>query len=226
MKFPKVRGERLIIIALSMILLAEVVSTIWNLESAGADRRFQLQFFLSNSLQNVGFLLLIVSLITTAIRKMRREGLSFTGIAMLLVGLVLCAIPLLSVQMYREIDKSFDENRRPNFLKMENMMKKGDLPDKARCLLSKMYAQDKYLYDGVIVTYLTEDGKEIKYVPTKEDIEFNNLNSVTTQRWQKIAEGLPAFFWSWVGITVLSLMVGVLSPIRTTPSTGSKHGRA
>lgn len=213
-KFPKVSGERLIIVALAMILIAEAITTFWNLEKVGADRRFQLQIFLSNSLQTVGSLLLIVSLITTGIRKMRRTWPSFMGIAMLLVGLCLCAIPLLSVQMYKKVGRNLEEIQRPNFDKMEAMMKKNDLPAVSRIKLSKMYARDKYLYEGAIVSYLTETGEQTLYVPTKEDIEFKNLKSTTTQQWQEIGKGLPIVFWTWAGIAVISLLVGVLSPIK------------
>jgi hypothetical protein len=226
-KFPKVRGERLIIIALAMILIAEVISTFWNLEKVGADGRFQFQIFLSNSLQMVGSLLLIVSLITTGIRKMRRTWPTFIGIAMLLIGLCLCAIPLLSVQMYKKIGRNLDEIQRPSFDKMEAMMKKSDLPANSRIKLSKMYAHEKYLYEGVIVSYVTETGEQTRYVPSKKDIEFRSLKSTTIKQWNDIGKGLPIVFWTWAGIAVISLSVGALSPIqKTTPNTRSDHDRA
>ena len=225
--FPKISGERLIIVSLAMILIAQAITAFWSLEKAGADGRFQLQIYLSNSLQMVGSLLLIVSLITTGIRKMRRTWPSFMGLAMLLVGLCMCAIPLLSVQMYKKVGRNLEEIQRPNFDKMEAMMKKRDLPAESRIKLSKMYARDKYLYEGAIVSYLTEAGEQTRYVPTKEDIEFKNLKSTTTQQWQEIGKGLPIVFWSWAGIAVISLLVGVLSPIKkATPNTRSDHDRA
>jgi hypothetical protein len=226
-KFPTVRGERLIIAALAMILVAEGITTFWHLDKVGADGRFQLQIFLSNSLQMFGSLLLIVSLITTGIRKNRNKWPSFTGIAMLLVGLSLCAIPLLSVQMYKKVGKNLEEIQKPNFDKMEAMMKKSDLPLKSRIKLSEMYARDKYLYEGVIVSYLTEAGEQTRYVPTKEDIEFKKLKTTTIQQWKDIGKGLPIVFWTWTGIAAISLLVGALSPIqKTTPNTRSDHDRA
>jgi hypothetical protein len=226
-KYPKVRGERLIIVALAMILIAEMITTFWHLEKVGADGRFQIQIFLSNSFQMLGSLLLIVSLITTGIRKMRRTWPSFMGITMLIAGLCLCAIPLLSVQMYKKIGRNLEEIQRPHFDKMEAMMKRSDLPAVSRIKLSKMYARDKYLHEGAIVSYLTEAGEQTRYVPTKEDIKFKNLKSTTTQKWQEIGKGLPIVFWTWAGIVVISLLVGVLSPIKkTTPNTRSDHDRA
>lgn len=219
--FPTVRGERLIIAALAMILVAEGITTIWHLDKVGADGRFQLQIFLSNSLQMLGSLLLIVSLITTGIRKNRHKWPSFVGIAMLLVGLCLCAIPLLSVQMYKKVGKNLEEIQKPNFDKMEAMMKKSDLPLKSRIKLSEMYARDKYLYEGVMVSYLTEAGEQTRYVPTKEDIEFKKLKTTTIQQWKNIGNGLPIVFWTWTGIAAISLLVGALSPIqKKTPNTG------
>jgi hypothetical protein len=225
--FPKVRGERLIIAALAMILIVEAITTLCHLEKPGADGKFYFWVTLVDSLQSFGSFLLIVSLITTGIRKMRRSRSSFLGIAMLLIGLCLCAIPLLSVQMYKKIRKNIEELPKPHFDQMEAIMKKGDLPLDKRTKLSKMYAHDKYLYEGLTVNYLNDNGEEIRYIPTKEDIEFRNLNTTTIQSMKDISNRIPIITLTWITIPVISLLLGALTPIqKVTPNTRSDHDRA
>lgn len=77
--FPKLRGERLIIAALLMILIAECIATFWQLEK------------MRGILETFGFLLLIISLITTGVRATRTKWPSYKGITMTVIGLGLCA---------------------------------------------------------------------------------------------------------------------------------------
>jgi hypothetical protein len=224
-KFPKVRGERLIIAALIIILITEAISTFWHLDKLGADEKFHLLIFLVDSLQSFGFFLLVSSLITTGIRKMRSAWSSLKGIAMLLIGLCLCAIPLLSVYMFKQFAREIEELPKPHFDQMEAMMNKGPL--NSRIKLSKMYARDKYLYEGVTVYYITENGEQMRYVPTKEDIEFRNLKITTKQNLNNVNKSLPIVSLTWFGIAAASLLMGALTPIqKTAPNTHSDHNRA
>ncbi len=226
-KFPKVRGERLIIAALAMILIAEAITTFCHLEKPGVDGKFHLLVSFVDSISWLGSFLLIVSLITTGIRKMRRSWPSFLGVAMLLIGLCLCAIPLLSVQMYKKISKNIEELPKPHFDKMEAIMKKADLPLDKRIKLSKMYAHDKYLYEGMTVNYITDSGKEARFVPTKEDIEFRNLKTSTMQGLKAISKSIPIITLTWIALPVISVLLGALTPIQKgIPNTRSDHDRA
>ena len=225
--FPKVRGERLIIAALAMILIAEAITTFCHLEKSGTDGKFHFLVSFVDSLLWLGSFLMIVSLISTGIRKMRRSWPSFLGVAMLLIGLFLCAIPLLSVQMYMKISKNIEELPKPHFDKMEAIMKKADLPLDKRIKLSKMYAHDKYLYEGVTVKYITDNGEEARFVPTKEDIEFKNLKTSTLKSMKAVSKSIPTVTLTWIAIPVISVLLGALTPIQKgIPNTRSDHDRA
>ncbi len=89
-----------------------------------------------------------------------------------------------------------------------------------------MYARDKYLYEGVTVYYITENGEQARYVPSKEDIEFRNLQITTKQKWNNFNKRLPIVSWTWFGIAATSLLIGALTPIqKTAPNTGYDHDR-
>jgi len=226
-KFPKLRGERVIIVALLMILIAECITTLWHLEKLGADEKFHLQKYLTDLLNSFGYLLLIVSLIITGIRTMRKKWPSYKGIAMTVIGLCMCAIPLLSIQMYKKIGKNLDELPKPNFEMMKSKLDKGDLPLKSKIFLSKMYAHDKYLYEGVIVDYLSDSDVMTRYVPTKEDIELKKLKTETKEIWDYNNKRLHKVFWEWIAVIVIILLLGVLTPIqKTPPNQRSDHERA
>ncbi|MCM0082225.1 hypothetical protein L4X63_11550 [Geomonas sp. Red32] len=209
-KFPKVRGERLIIAALAMILVAEAITTFCHLD----DGKVHFGGSSVESLSLFGSFLLIVSLITTGIRKMRRDWPSYSGITMLLIGLLLCAIPLYSINMYKNISKNIEDISKPHFYKMESIMKEADLPLDKRIKLSQIYAKDKYFYEGVIVSYLTDNGKEARFVPTKEDVELRNLKNSTLQSIKNVNKSIPSVTFTWIAIPVISGLLGALTPIR------------
>ena len=125
------------------------------------------------------------------------------------------------------MDKSVHEllQKKPNNW-METMMAKSDLPLKSKRLLSKMLAKDKYLYKGVTSNYITENGEQACYTPTKEDIELRNNRVALEQSWQYFERNRPIIFGIWTGVAAASLLVGALSPIqKATPSQRSNHDR-
>jgi hypothetical protein len=237
MKFPKLRGERLVIVALVMILVAELISNFWSLEYPGANTANSVQKFIAqkSSFQNVlvdrlelfGYSLLVISLISTGIRQIRNKWTSFKGIAMTIIGVCFCLYHLLSIQAYTKIGKTLDELPRPNFEIMKSQLNNEKLPLKTKVKLSKMYAHDKFFHEGIIVEYLSDSGEMNRYVPTKEDLEFRKVQSDAREIWAYNNKRLPIVFRWWVAVAVTSLLLGVLTPIRmTAPNQGSDHERA
>lgn len=163
MRFFRIRGERIIIAALIMILAAEFGKTIWPLattdsESANAVRNFIAQ---KNSPKNMlidalglyGYFLLTISLIATGIRCLRKKWTSIKGIAMVLIGLCLCLYHLAEIETYKSIGKGLDDIKQPNLEIIKFRAEQENLPINTRSKLSKMYAHDKYLHEGKIVKY-------------------------------------------------------------------------
>jgi len=237
MKFPKLRGERLVIVALLMILAAELISNIWPLEYPGANSANSVQKFIAqkSSFQNVlvdrlelfGYFLLVISLISTGIREIRNKWKSFKGITMTIIGVCFCLYHLISIQAYTKIGKTLDELPKPNFEILKSQLNNEKLPLKTKVKLSKMYAHDKFFNEGIIVEYLSDNGEMNRYVPTKEDLEFRKVQSDARDIWDYNNKRLPIVFRLWVAVAVISLLLGVFTPIRmTAPNQGPDRDRA
>lgn len=229
--FSKIRGERIIIAALMMILTAEFFKTIWPLdaldfETTNAGHKFIAQ---SNSIQNTlisllglsGIYLLVISLISTGIRLLRNKWLNLKGIAMTMIGLLICLYNLLSIQAHMKIGKGLDNISRPNYeiIKFRLEQEKLNLPLKARSKFTKMYASDKYIHEGKIVSYLSESGEIKSYEPTNKEIKTRNSINNAREIWDYNNKTLPILLNMWIAVSIVSLVLGAFTPIRrATPN--------
>lgn len=216
LKLPKIRGERFVIAALLMILVAEVFSTFWHLEKLRADDKFHMQCYLAESLELLGFFLLVISLISSGIRKLRVEWKSLKGISMTIIGIGFCLFQLFTIHSYQQIGMTLEELPKPNFEMMKSKLENGNLPLKSRTVLSRMYAHDKFLYEDQIVSYIADNGEKVLYVPTKQDLEFKKLKADVRRIWARNNQNLPVLFRWWIAVAVISLCLGIFTPIKKT----------
>jgi len=223
----RVSGEKIIIAALLMILAAEIGKAVWPMaatdsESADAIRMFlaqksSLKYKLIDSVNLFGFFLLTMSLIATGIRRVRSKWTSIKGIALTIIGLGILLYHVAEIESYKSIGKSLDEIARPNFELLKFRAEQENLPLKARSMLSRMYASDKFLHEGKVVEYISETGVSKKYEPTADDVKFRNVQSNAREIWDYNNKLLPKLYQLWVAVGVISLALGVFSPIRKAP---------
>jgi len=232
----RVRGERIIIAALIMILAAEFGKTIWPLaatdsESANAIRNYIAQKsspknMLVDALDLFGYFLLTISLIATGIRCLRKKWTSIKGIAMVLIGLWLCLYHLAEIEAYKSMGKGLYDIKRPNFEIIKFRVEQENIPLNTRSRWSKMYAHEKYLHEGKIVGYTSETGESKNYEPTNDDIKFRNVANNAREIWDINNRKLPRLFQWWIAAGIVSLVLG-FTPIRkAAPNTRSDHDRA
>lgn len=220
----RVSGEKIIIAALLMILAAEIGKTVWpmaasNSESADAIRNFlaqksSLKYKLIDSANLYGFFLLTMSLIATGIRRVRKKWTNIKGITLTIIGIGIFLYHVAEIESYKSIGKSLDEVARPNFEVMKFRAEQENLPLKARSMMSRMYASDKFLHEGKVVEYISEAGVSKKYEPTADDIKFRNVQNNAREIWDYNNRLLPKLYQLWVAVGVISLALGVFSPIR------------
>jgi len=222
----RVRGEKIIIVALIMILAAEIGKTLWPMvatdsESADAIRNYIAQKnttknLLIDSVGLYGFFLLTISLISTGIRRVRCKWTNIKGITLVIIGLGVLCYHIVEIESYKAIGKTLDDLKPPNWEYIKIKSEQQSLPLNRRSKLSKMYARDKYMHEGKIVEYISETGVSNKYVPTAEDIKFRNLQNNLREIWAYNNRRLPRLLYWWVAIGIAGILLGVFTPIRKT----------
>jgi len=233
----RMRGEKIIIAALLMILAAEVGKAVWPMtaidsESADAIRNFIAQKnspknMLIDALDLFGFFLLTISLITTGLRCVRGKWKSIKGIALTIIGLGIFVYHIAEIQFYKSIGTGLDDIKRPNYEIAKSRVEQENLPLNVRSKISKVYAQDKYLHDGKIVDYISETGERKFFEPTANDIKLRNAQNNAREIWAYNNRKLPKLFQWWVAVGIISLVLGVFTPIRkVAPNSRSDHDRA
>jgi len=224
----RIRGEKIIIVALIMILAAEIGQTVWPMaaidsESADAIRNYITQ---KNSAKSLfidsvglyGFFLLTISLISTGIRRVRCKWTSIKGIALIIIGLVVICFHIVEIKTYMSIGKTLDSLKPPNMERIKLVLKQQNLPLNKRSKLSKMYARDKYMQEGKIVEYISETGVISRYEPTADDIKSINLQNNVREIWAYNNRLLPRLLYWWVAIGILGVILGVFTPVKNQHS--------
>lgn len=236
-KFPKVRGERIIIAALVMILAAEIGKAVWPMgatdsESADAIRNYVAQKsslgnMLIDKVELYGYFLLTMSLIATGMRCIRNKWSSIKGILLTIIGLGICLFHLAEIEAYKSIGKTLDDIRPPNYEIIKFRVEQENMPQIAKSKWSKMYAHNKYLYEGKQVEFYSETGEIKIYEPTADDNKFRNATNNAREIWAYNNQWLPMLFKWWVVVGLVGLSFGVFTPItKAAPNTRSDHDRA
>lgn len=236
-KLPKVRGERVIIAALAMILAVEIGKAVWPMtatdsESADAIRNYIAQKsspvnMLIDKMDLYSYFLLTMSLIATGIRCLRNKWSSIKGILLTIIGLGICLFHLAEIEAYKRIGKTFDDIRPPTYEIIKFRVEQENMPLIAKSKWSKMYAHDKYLYEGKKVEFYSETGERKIYEPTPNDNKFRNVMNNSREIWDFNNRSLPTLFKWWIAIGLADLALGVFTPItKAVPNTRSDHDRA
>jgi len=232
-----VRGEIIIIAALIMILAAQIGNAVWPMaatdsECADAIRNYIAQ---KNTTKNVlidlvgiyGFFLLTMSLIATGIRRIRSKWTSIKGVALVIVGLGVLCYHVVEIKSYQSIGKTLDDIKSPNLEIIKFKAEQQNLPLSKRSKLSKMYAHDKYVYEGKIVEYISDEGESKNYEPSADDIKFRNGQNNAREIWDYNNRRLPKLLQWWVAIGLVSIFLGIFTPIRkAAPNPRLDHDRA
>jgi hypothetical protein len=226
------RGEKIIIVSLLMILASEIGKVIWPMaatdsESANAIKQYLLE---KNSLKNIlidkvelyGYFLLTMSLLASGIRCLRNKWSSVKGILLTIVGLAICLFHLAQIEAYKEIGRTLDAIRPPNYEIIKFRVEQENLPLVARSKWSKMYAKDKYLHEGKEVEYYSESGESKIYEPTADDIKFRDVTKNAKDIWACNNQSLPTLFKWWVAVGLVSFALGVFTPIAKQQWTQNK----
>jgi len=220
----RIRGEKIIIVALIMILAAEIGQTVWPMAeldfgSADAVRNYIAQKnsaknLLIDSISLYGFFLLTISLISTGIRQVRCKLTNIKGITLVILGLGVLCFHIFEIKSYMAIGKTLDVLRPPNLERIKFMSEQQNIPLNKRSKMSKMYAHDKYIHESKIVEYISETGVSNKYVPTAEDIKFRNLQNNAKEIWAYNNRRLPSLLYWWGATGIAGILLGVFTPIR------------
>lgn len=236
-KLPKVRGERIIIAALVMILAAEIGKAFWPMsatdsESADAIRNYIAQKsspvnMLIDKVELYSYFLLTMSLIATGMRCLRTKWSSIKGILLTIIGLGICLFHLAEIEAYKRIGKTLDDIRPPNYEIIKFRVEQENLPLIAKSKWSKMYAHNKYLYEGKQVEFYSETGDSKIYEPTPDDNKFRNATNNAREIWDYNNRWLPTLFKWWIAVGLVGLALGVFTPItKAVPNTRSDYDRA
>lgn len=208
MIFPKLTGERVIILSMLMVLAAESIKAIAPIETA---------FWFKTAVTGLelGELLLIVTLIITGTRRLRCKKTSVSGIAMTLIGLCICLVPFYGFYVYNKLGTTFDY-KSSRLQAMKKQLDGGNMPLKDRAKLSQMYAQNKFLEDGVTVEILADDGSRRPYAPTKEDRDLLKLRNDAKLAWTANYNSIVESLWLWGAVAGICILLGLFTPIKIT----------
>lgn len=220
----KCKGEWFIVAGILMVVIASIVAIFGTIPEPTTSyfeawegykaQKQALHFKLFEFFEGLGFLIIVFSSITTGIRSIRRRGISVKSIVLIMVGLSICLFNFYTLYISYGIGKSIDAVLKPKLEIMQQAINKPDLPLSSKSKLSKQYARDRYLYEGIKEQYFSETGKALLYEPTKEDLEFRDNKLRAKQMWDDNKKTLPFKLSYWIVVTISGCLLGLLTPIQ------------
>lgn len=175
------------------------------------------QFRLFDLVESFGVLVIVLSSLISGIRSFRKRGISAKAIAFTIIGLSICLINFYPLYVSHKISTSASNLPKPNMELMRQALNKPDLSLSYKSKLSKQYARDRYLYDGIKEQYFTETGNSLIYEPTKEDEKFIESQSLARKMWDENKKRMPYTLYYWLIVTISGLLLGLLTPIQKEP---------
>lgn len=166
----------------------------------------------------LGLSILAMSLIVIGIRTQRQRLHFIKPILFLVAGLGISAFTLTTSYTAMTLDFSIAKPH-PDILKRNMESHNYDL--KAKSKVSRMYASMKYRYEGQIVDYLSETGQQMRYQPTRDEVEFRDNEKRFNETMKTIQTLARRNFYCWLAMTVCSVFAGFFTPIRRSNHEGS-----
>jgi hypothetical protein len=169
------------------------------------------QYLLVGQLNAIGTVVLAASLLIIGLRLIRINLIKVKATLFLVAGLGICAFALTVSYKAMNFDYSIP-NPNPEILKRN--IESHNYDTKLKSKLSRMYASDKYKYEGKTVEYFSETGVNLQYQPSKDDLEFRERDVLAKEMWSDIQRRSRRNFYTWCGITIVSVMLGFFTPVR------------
>ena len=175
------------------------------------------KWVLLNSLCFAGTVLVAVTSIVSSLRSIRRHGFSLGRLAGTLVGLSICIMyAVFSAYMAGMLESGLrmvtDDSE--TLTKLESALSRSDLSDKKRAVLSKMYAEGRFWQKGDLVDYFTPEGRIVRFQPTAEDLRLRRTQVMVPPILASAIAHLRKGPIEWATVGLVSIALGLLTPLR------------
>ena len=176
------------------------------------------QYLVVGQIALAGNVILAMSLVIIGLRQLREKLQKLIAVLFLVAGLGICAVTSTGLYFSMTFDYTLPK---PNIELLKQNIDNHNYDAKTKSKLSKMYARDKYTYEGKTVEYLSETGGKLLYQPNKEDIKFREQDMLVKEIWSENRKRSRPSFYCWIGITMISLLLGLFTPVeRKHPTHG------
>lgn len=216
---PEDKGEWVITIAWLVFAVFYLARTILFQEPEDSISTFPATLLLSRRIETIGFIIVVSGTIILSMRKIRISGFRSRAVINLGAGIFMAAVFIvLSIASYFMFSKFSRSLFWPDHMiaEFERKISESDLDVERKSLFSIIVARNTYYKNGQISSYLDKEGKFGQYQPTAKDKEVRK-NVLFIKSSVPLCKK-NAYLWS--GILILSLILGIITPIRKDTGAG------
>lgn len=214
---PKNKSGWIIFSGFLLSFLADVAHDNYSFDPINATPRVALIEWLIRVVRDWALTAAIATMVIAGLRIIREEGLTLKRLIMPFVGICIASGCLwVSFYGYQTFSTLPDLHRTPEAIrrKLEANINSGTIGPEQKAKRSKFYAYMRFQEDGVQTKYFAPDGKEELYNPTEKE-KYDRYDPIKTQKLLKwMARSLYLSIYFWVVVIVVSLAVGLLTPVK------------
>ena len=179
---------------------------------------------ISAMLRDAGVNLAASTIIISGLRSILLLGGNRRRVAMVLTGIGICVLFLaLNCVARIQISKILNTYDFSNMISLiAHKLKQDNLPLKKRIILFRKLAESRYLQSGERIVIITEDNVKEVFNPPEETIRFKKMVDHSRKLYGLIKQRSRNSVFLWLGVLVLSIIVGGVTPVGYNVPYGEK----
>ena len=220
--------KRILVYSWLIFLVSFAATELFNLSDIDSLNQIDVPIIFTRSLYIFSLTVAIYFMVVAGIVELRKYGFKLRFSVMPIIGFfIFISIILICISASIESANLIDRKElllKPNpfIAEYENKLAMGKLTAEQTHVMSKSYARNKYTDLGVIVEYQNQNGANVIYSPTQEEINYRE-NFLVEWAMAKLQHRIDrevyleaAFVWSFILIS--AIIFGVSFPIVSNES--------
>ena len=219
LELPKNKSQWVIVVGLVVFILIDIyIDYFFTFDPMTAtDAQFFHQWLL-RIIRDVSLTIALSGMTILGIRSIRRDGFSIRRFLLpafaVLFFIFLTIFSLFGHMEISLIQRNLFDTRDRFKENLKKCLDREDLSLSQRSKFSLMYARQIWEETGETVVYITNDGKEKVYEPSKEELETKAKVARTDELLTYILKGMKRAYIFWPVVAIMSVAIGFFSPIK------------
>jgi hypothetical protein len=218
-ELPKSKSEWVITVCWIIHLVIEIgLDIFYDIDPYAASDSELFYLWLFHQIRDASLVIALSCMIIIGIRSIRRDGFTLKRAVLPMIAVLLCVL-ITGISIYghkalSRVHQTLFDISGHHKERLKEISDNEDLSLSMRSKASLMYAKQIWQETGENVEYISSDGNEILYEPSKEEIETKKTMNKSKEFIFEGIKGMKRAYIFWPIFLVANIIIGFLTPIK------------